>query len=540
VAENMRYVQIKNVSSGLALDISQGSEPKPVTQRTSDPNADSQRWNITVVDGSDNLCLLENARNDQVLAPGPGPDDWNIVFQPKGETPKRQWRLAPLGENVYYIQNPYSSPVRVLEVDGSSKDVGALIAQYQKNQPATANQQWNITPSSSPYLPYYIQTGGSGWAWGRDSRGQLGIASTGDQPRPVEVDFPRSVTAKAIAVAAGYEHSLAMLDDGSVWAWGRGENGRLGNGQTGDQSTPVEVDFPRSVTAKAIAVAAGWDHSLAALDDGSVWAWGYGGQGRLGNGQAVDQSRPVEVDFPRSVTAKAIAVDGGWMYSLAALDDGSVWAWGGGGEGELGNGQTGDQSTPVEVDFPRSVTANAIAVAAGGYHSLALLDDGSVWAWGGGGQGQLGNGQQANQSTPVEVDFPRSVTANAIAVAAGWLHSLAALGDGSVWAWGDRSYGQLGIGQTTVDQSRPVEVDFPRSVTAKALAVAAGSWHSLALLDDGSIWAWGRGENGRLGNGQTDDQSKPVQVVDLLRGKEAIAVAAGEFHSLACDGVLWH
>ncbi|MGH8908811.1 MAG: RICIN domain-containing protein, partial [Egibacteraceae bacterium] len=377
VAQSVQNAQILNVNSRLALDVT--DDGTSATQRAPDPKRESQRWNITLVNEHDSRYLIENVQRGQVLAPV---GDWEAAFQPRGG-PRQEWRLASLGGDVHQIENPYSSPSRVLEIFSASTDEGATVSQYPNHD--GANQRWELTAATStpslPGLPEYIQAGGTGWAWGHDANGMLGNGQTiADQPTPVEVSFPRRVAGKAVAVAAFWRHSLAVLENGSVWAWGHGGAGRLGNCQTGDQWAPVEISFPRSVTAKAIAVAAGAHHSLVVLDDGHVWAWGNGANGRLGNGQTGDQWTPVEVLISRSVTAKAIAVAAGEHHSLVVLDDGSVWAWGHGGAGRLGNGQTADQWTPVGVLIPRSATAKALAVAAGWTHSLAALDDGSVWA----------------------------------------------------------------------------------------------------------------------------------------------------------------
>jgi len=140
VVQTMKNTQIMNVNSELVLDIT--DDGTSVTQRKPGSGA-GQRWDITIVDEHDNLCLIENAQNGKVLAPD---GEWKVVFQPKGGA-GQQWRLAPLGGCVYFIENPYSKDDRVLDIDGSSKDEKALIAQYKKNIGATANQQWEMITS---------------------------------------------------------------------------------------------------------------------------------------------------------------------------------------------------------------------------------------------------------------------------------------------------------------------------------------------------------------------------------------------------------
>ena len=277
-------------------------------------------------------------------------------------------------------------------------------------------------------------------------------------------------------------------------------------------------------SAAVRSLAGGDSHSLALRSDGTVWAWGGNGYGQLGNGITTSSSSPVRVS---NLTA-ATAIAAGGSHSLALKSDGTVWAWGDNYSGQLGNGNSGSLSanpTPAQV----ANLTGATAVAAGGSHSLAAKSDGTVWAWGDNTYGQLGNGTITNSSTPVQASNLSGVTT----VAGGGNYSLALKSDGTVWAWGYNKDGELGNG-TTKNSTTPVQV----SNLTGATAIAAGADHSLAVKSDGTVWAWGYNGFGELGNGTTKNSTTPVQVSNLTG---VSAVAGGEFHSLALksDGTLW-
>ena len=268
-------------------------------------------------------------------------------------------------------------------------------------------------------------------------------------------------------------------------------------------------------------IAAGASHSLAVKSDGTVWTWGLNSSGQLGNGNTTNQKSPVKV----TGIANASAVAGGASHSLALRSDGTVSAWGPNGSGQLGNGTTTSSSTPVAV----SSLSNAIAVAAGATHSLALRSDGTVSAWGLNSSGQLGNGTTTNATTPVAVSGLTRVTA----IAAGNSQSLALRVDGTVWSWGGNASGQLGNG-TTTNSSTPVQV----SSLTNVVAIAAGGDNSYALTRSGVVWAWGDDQYGQLGNtGVTKKSTTPVQV--SVSGISAIAAGGGHALAIASDGTVW-
>lgn len=268
-------------------------------------------------------------------------------------------------------------------------------------------------------------------------------------------------------------------------------------------------------------IAAGYYHGAALKSDGTVWAWGYNGFGQLGNGSLDDSGTPVQVQGIGGVSAIAA----GFFHTVALKSDGTVWLWGDNSYDQLGAGSLAYSSVPLQV----AGLANVVAVAAAGAHTMALKSDGTVWVWGWNAYGQLGIGSTLNAQTPVQVPGLQNIRA----VAAGFFHSLALRPDGTLSAWGYNGHGQLGDG-STVQANVPVAVRGIDGVTS----MAAGGGHSVALKNDGMVWAWGWNNFGQLGDGSTVNSSLPLQVGGLGAVK---SIAAGFFHSMALqksDGTL--
>jgi hypothetical protein len=206
-------------------------------------------------------------------------------------------------------------------------------------------------------------------------------------------------------------------------------------------------------------------------------------------------------DFSGILEGRVVAT----MHTVALKSDDTVWTWGSNSNGQLGDGKTTDESTPVQV----SGLSGIIAIAAGYSHTVALKSDGTVWTWGSNGNGQLGDGKTTDKSTPGQVSGLSSV----IAIAAGYAHTVALRNDFTdvtVWTWGSNSNGQLGDGKTT-DKHTPGQVSKLSGLTA----IAAGYTHTVALKSDGTVWTWGSNGNGQLGDGSTTDRWTPVQIQSL-------------------------
>ena len=358
-------------------------------------------------------------------------------------------------------------------------------------------------------------------AWGENEMSQLSGEAFAESPVPVPVEGLSGVT----AVAAGGKHSLALLGNGTVVGWGGDGFGELGNGTS---TTRVDVPVPVNGLGNVTAIAAGHKFSLALLGDGTVRAWGNGQYGKLGNGseKARGSTVPVQVKGLGGVTA----ISAGFFHALALLRNGTVMAWGNGDYGELGNGTIVNSDVPVQVSGLTGVKQ----ISAGGIHSLALLSDGTVWSWGGDEYGQLGLGEKVTHRTDVPV---RVLGLSGVkAISAGMFYNLALLSNGTVMAWGYNHSGQLGDGLADLHpHGTPVQVQGLSGVQAISASngsatVSRTNQHSMALLEDGAVMAWGGDEFGQLGNGMNMNSYTPTPVTGL----GAVAgISAGGFHSLA-------
>ncbi len=352
--------------------------------------------------------------------------------------------------------------------------------------------------------------------WGGGDQGQLGYGNTndiGDDEIPawagtVDVGSP------VIQAAAGSHHTCVLLVNGAVRCWGLGIYGQLGYGNTnniGADETPVSTGSV-DIGGTVIQLAAGFSHTCALLNTGTVHCWGRGDSGRLGYSNTIDVG-----DDEAPVSAGIVYVGGtvtqlaaGSYHTCALTDTGAVRCWGRGAHGQLGYGNTndiGDDEIPASagmVDVGGTVTQ----LAAGANHTCALTDTGAVRCWGYGRYGQLGYG---NTNDIGDDEIPASagmvdVGGTVTQLAAGANHTCALLNTGAVRCWGLGNYGQLGYGDTNNigDDEIPASVGIV-DVGGTVTAVAAGALHTCALMDTGAVRCWGRGTYGQLGYGNTNN-----------------------------------
>lgn len=369
----------------------------------------------------------------------------------------------------------------------------------------------------------HAATSGGAWAWGDNADGELGngtITRYGGIAAPGHVHGLSGVT----AVTGGSDFSLALKTDGTVWAWGNGGWGQLGQGIYTSSNVPLQVPSISSVRA----IAAGYLHSLALKSDGTVWAWGFNYYGQVGNGTSGNNVlSPSRVGGLSGIVA--IKAGTGSDTSYALRSDGTVWAWGYDGLGQLGIGTSNESAHPMPIKV--SNLTRVTAIGGGSDHALAVREDGTVWAWGSNQNSQLGAKTSTTCSvyqdpcSPIPIQVP--TLSGVTAVAGGGDFSLALKGDGTVWGWGDNGYGQLGIGTTTSSGGVATPT---RAHLSSVRAIAAGDNHTLALRSDGTVWGAGSNEWGQLGNGTFTNSSTPVRTSGLTG---ITAIGAGLDHSLA-------
>jgi alpha-tubulin suppressor-like RCC1 family protein len=360
-----------------------------------------------------------------------------------------------------------------------------------------------------------VRCNGTAWAWGTNSCGVLGDNTVTPKCSPVSVVGEITDWCQ---VAAGSLHSLAVKRNGTAWAWGNSGAGRLGDNQLDlNRCSPVSVVGGFTDWCQ---VSAGGGHSLGVRQNGSAWAWGCNQYGRLGDGTTTNKSSPVSVVGGFTDWCQ---VSAGFRHSLGVRQNGSAWGWGYNRDtqaGVLGDNTVVTKSSPVSVV---GGFTDWCQVSAGAGHSLGVRQNGTAWAWGCNTNGRLGNGFTGEQSSPVSVVGGFTDWCQ---VSAGCLHSLGVRQNGTAWAWGDGLSGRLGD-NTTTNRCSPVSVVGGFTDWCQ---VGAGDCHSLGVRQNGTAWAWGQGTLGRLGDGTITDKSSPVSVVGGLTGW--CQVSAGGCHSL--------
>ncbi len=359
------------------------------------------------------------------------------------------------------------------------------------------------------------------------------------------------------SIAAGERHALVLREDGSVVAWGLNASGQLGN-ETFDRMPDGSPPEPIMALGQSVdQLAAGRAFSMA-LIDGSVWTWGFNRDGQLGDGTTVKQATPVQV---MTGIHDVTQIAPGSNYALVLKKDGSVWGWGWNESMALGAHTVNSTGEGIRRIHPLPfqllpVQSGMVKLVAGRKFALALQADGSVWGWGGNDFAQLGDGvggAAGKQWPPVQL-HARVLGGGAVTdLALGAAHVMALQADGSVWTWGHNYQGQLGHSPALQVQPAPMRVLAPGS---GAVALAAGFQHSMVLKADGSVWAWGRNNGGQLGDGTTDDKPAPVRVIapacgagqdapmsraQGCAGATVVAIAAAGSYSLAlkADGSIW-
>jgi len=340
----------------------------------------------------------------------------------------------------------------------------------------------------------------SAWAWGEGAVGRLGDNTIDDESSPVSVvggftDW--------LQVSAGGDHSVGLRSNGTARTWGGNNSGELGDNTTVSKRSPVSVvgDF-----TDWCQISAGTGHVLGVRTTGSAWAWGDGGNGRLGDNSAVGKSSPVSVvgilDWCN--------ISAGHAHSLAIRQNGTAWAWGCQNDGRLG-----DNSNCGTLGTGRSSPVSVVGgftdwcqISAGCEHSLAVRQNGTAWAWGSNASGKLGTDASGTTSRCSPVSVVGGFT-DWCQLSAGSCHSLGVRQNGTAWAWGLGTCGRLGD-DTVVTKSSPVSVVGGFTDWCQ---VSAGACHSLGLRTNGTAWAWGCNGVGALGTNDTACYSSPVSIV---------------------------
>ncbi|HET9658334.1 MAG TPA: hypothetical protein VFP72_23480 [Kineosporiaceae bacterium] len=399
--------------------------------------------------------------------------------------------------------------------------------------------------------------GGTAWCWGGNWTGELGDGTTNQSPVPVQVGGAGDWT----AITAGVHFACGIRGSGAgstLWCWGDGQDGQLGNGLAGNAPTPQQV-----AGTGWSGVSGGAAHACGVHLDGTLLCWGLGVSGQLGDGAGATSSTPVAVAGNTWTMVSA-----GRNHTCATRTDHTIWCWGANGSGQLGDSSTTQRNAPVQAGTATTYTT----VASGGDSSCGLLADGTRSCWGDNDLGELGDGTTTNRSSPVAsgsmatwtnltlgdssacgVDTvgglwcsgsggsgtgrqqlgdgpaqwdPALVSAGSqwAAASAGSWSGCGVRSDASLWCWGFNGEGQLGLGDVTT-RPYPVQV-----LGATWTRVSVGEVHACGIHVDATLWCWGGGWNGQLGQGDWAGHTSPVQVA---AGATFSRVAAGVDHTCA-------
>jgi alpha-tubulin suppressor-like RCC1 family protein len=330
------------------------------------------------------------------------------------------------------------------------------------------------------------------------------------------------------AIAAGITHTLAIRDDGSLWAWGKNDSGELGTGNTTSSNKPVHIGTSTTWSA----VAAGESFSLGLKTDGTIWAWGHNTGGELGNGTATtSQTSPVQVCKTSGLACfgnKYVAIAAGRHHALAIRNDGTLWAWGKNDRGQLGDHTTTDRVYPTQESLRRT---DWVSVSAGRAHSVATTAESKAWSWGANEHGQLAQGDLVDESVPSSEYFFASDWAQ---VVAGDDHTLAVKYDGTLWGWGSSAKGQLGL-------PSGAQTEFPLQIGTDTdwAQAAAGGNTSAGRKRGGRVLTWGGAGSGQLGNTSTTDTSAPGSVYGNPSDWISLSMGYKRMFAVKADGQVW-
>ena len=399
----------------------------------------------------------------------------------------------------------------------SNLGAGELGYTFQRSSPVQVGSQagWQGVYSTS-FSTLSIKTDGSLWSWGRNDQGQGGInnSTITGYASPTQIGSDTNWQKLAVAV----EGAIGIKTNGTLWAWGLNGSGQLGLGDSILRSSPVQIGLMNNWSD----VEAIGNGNVALKTDGSVWMWGVNSSNEIA---AIIPAYPQKLDVDGTTPWSSSMA--GFSHTMAIKTDGTLWGWGSNTQGELGDSTAISRSSPVQIGT--LTTWNNAKLSPNVAFTTAIKSDGTLWGWGINNNGQLGNNSVVTRSSPVQI----GTLTNWSKISSGYSHTMAIKTDGTLWAWGLGTSGQLGD-NTAVTKSSPVQIGLG---TDWSVVSAAGNF-TLAIKTGGTLWSWGAGTNGQLGSGLATNRSSPVQVGTLTNWSD---VRGGANHSIAIktDGTLW-
>ena len=353
-----------------------------------------------------------------------------------------------------------------------------------------------------------IKNDGTLWGWGQNgNKLGLGLGNLLDQNLPIQIGTANDWA----TVSAGNVHSLAVKTNGTLWSWGNGQFGQLGNGIF-NSATPNVTQV--GTANDWLQVSAGNRFSLAIKTTGTLWSWGLNSTGQLGQNNVVNLNLPTQVGTANNW----FRIDAGNQHSLAVDAFGFMYAWGNNTFGQLGDGTNTTSLIPIVI-----TSANNWSLVSAGYdHSMALNVNNILYTFGNNTNGQLCDGTNTASNTPIPISFSGAGTVSFyIAISAGNSFSLAIKNDNTLWSGGYNTSGQLGLGNNTA-----VNVLNQVGTNNNHLAISAGDTHSLVLNNSTSLFSTGRNIEGELGIG-TNINTNTLQGVNCPNS----ALATNQVHA---------
>ena len=375
------------------------------------------------------------------------------------------------------------------------------------------SSDWKLVAAGNNYT-MAIKNNGTLWAWGSNYYGQLGNGTTINKSTPIQIGTDSNWK----VVVASFNNTKAIKNNGTLWAWGENSKGQLGDGTRSTKYLPTQI----GTNTDWKLVESGGAHSIAIKNNGTLWAWGYSQFGQLGDG-TINTIRSIPIQIGTSTNWKLVVASNG--YNMAIKNDGTLWAWGENFTGQLGDGSAVFKWIPIQIGND----SDWKVVVVGDDHTIAVKNDDTFWTWGNNIYGQLGNGSFSN-SNPTQI----GTSTNWKLVESGRAHSTAIKNDGTLWTWGNNYDGQLGLGGFTYNKNSPTQV----GTASDWLYGDAGDFHTMAIKNDGALWAWGDNYNGQLGDGTVSIRKTPIKIGAATDWQ---LVAAGSDYTLAIkkDGTLW-
>lgn len=358
---------------------------------------------------------------------------------------------------------------------------------------------------------FALTESGRVFAWGSNDRGQLGDGGYTVRYKPEEIT-ENFGDEKVIRLSCGGFHSFAMTESGQIFSWGYNAYGSLGNGDK------LNKNLPQNITEnfndeRVVDIVSGYTHSFAITETGRIFAWGANSKGQLGNGNKIDQDLPQDISSSFG-SEKIVQLKTGVFSSMALTEDGEVFAWGSNIYGQLGNGDNTDSITPQKIQANLLNNEKVVQISSGVYSVYALTEQNQIYSWGMNTYGQLGNGNNTSSNVPINITSKFSEKIKDI-YASGY-HTIAETTSGRLFVWGHNAYGSVGAGNFNLYYNLPYEIEGNNFNNEKVAQISGGGHHTLIITNDKKIFAWGQNIYGQIGIGNAENQNLPNNITSIF------------------------